>query len=510
MSCRIILRLNRLARWAAGLLFILTYVGVVPEVWAEEQWQYAETRRIDIEGLTFAHTRPVLYLSFSYRGTDGTYLTPPTVVGIDLESGSAISDVLPCGSHAKDPVLSPDDAYLAYRFYDRAHLIGLRRLADGETTVLPDRSPGIRYPQFFSPDSKFLSYRIGEDPEDRNYDRRSETVLAEYSLDTGKRTTWPLGVRGAWDLQRLSDDRVIFRAIEPTNKEITQRFARRERDVDRFYSTGLIYTFDKSTGATRLDPVNELSTYFRQISPYRTFSFFRVTKDRRYYLVDNGYRAADFVAADQGKLTQFPPLAGDVLDFDISDDEKWLAYVYADWSDSRPRWQYSERDEDLGIRNMVTGETRRVDLREPPFSDIANRQWFGCTSGPVAWLGSPPFDDVAPEPPLVSYNDVRLIVLGLMGLATLAVWVGAGVVAETVWGAMGLSVMGTLILGMVFSGVLADDFGHDTLGQGVALAITSWVLLFLLPLAAICSAAIASDRLKKRAPRAPGDGQNAT
>lgn len=510
MSCSDFLRLNRLARWAAGLAVILWCVGAVPEARAEEQWQYAGTRRVDIEGLTFAHTRPILFLSFSYRGTHGTFLTPPTVVGIDLESGTAISDVLPCGIHAKDPILSPDDAYLAYRFYDRAHLIALRRLADGETTVLPDRSPGIKYPQFFSPDSKVLSYRIGEDPLDRNYDRHSETLLAEYSLDTGKRDTWALGVRGAWDVQRLSDDRVIFRAADPTKKEMLQRFARREGDAGYLNTTSLIYTFDKSTGTLRLDPVNELSTYFRGVSPYVNFRLVRVVGGRKLYLTVDGYRSADVFAADQGELTQVARLDGGVLDFDISDDEKWLAYVYSDRSDSRPRWQYSERDQDLGIRNMVTGETRRIDLRASPFNDIANRQRFGCASGPVAWLGSPPFDDVAPEPPLVSDRDISNIILALIGLATLGVWVGAGIIAETVWGAMGLSVMGTLILGMIFCGVLADDLGHDTLGQGVALVITFWALLFLLPLAAVVAAAVAADRLNKPAPPPPGEAQDTT
>lgn len=500
MGCAVSLPLNKLVHWVAGVAVILLCAGVAPEARAEEHWQYANTRRVEIDGLTFAHTRPILYLSFSYRGTDSTYLTLPTVIGIDLETGKAIADVLPCGTHATDPVVSPDDAYLAYRFYDGAHLIGVRRLADGEMSVLPDKSPGIKYPQFFSPDSKTLSYRIGEDYQDRNYDRDSETILAEYSLDTGKRKTWALGARGAWDLQRLSDDRVIFRAIEPTNKEILQRFARRENDAGRLYRTSLIYTFDKSTGALSLDPINELSTYFRNISPYRNFRFFRVTNGQRYYLIDNGYRAADFLVADQGKLTQFAPLGGEVRDFRISDDEKWLAYVYTDWSDDRPRWQYSEYDEDLGIRNLVTGETHRIDLREPPLSDIANRQRFGCATGPVAWLGTPPFNDVEPEPPLVGSILIRQIVLVLVSLATLVVWIGAGIVSRTWWNAVGIAVTGTLFFSFVTfllatSGTAMLD-PYDSLGVALIFAL----LGYLLPIGAIVAAvtSLVSNFVRRR------------
>jgi hypothetical protein len=372
--------------------------------------------------------------------------------------------------------------------------------------VLPDKSPGIKYPQFFSPDSKTLSYRIGEDLQDRNYDRHSETILAEYSLDTGKRNTWALGVRGAWDLQRVSDDRVIFEAIQPTNKEMLRRFARRAEDADGLYNTGLFYTFDKSTGALSLDPVNELSTYFRRISPYRHFSLVRVVKGQRYYLVDNGYRDADFLVADQGKMTQFAPLGGEVRDFRVSDDEKWLAYVYTDWSDDRPLWQYSGYDEDLGIRNLVTGETHRIDLREPPFSDIAHQQRFGCVTGPVAWLGDPPFDDVGPEPPLVDSTLVRQIVLVLISLATLVVWIGGGIVSSSMWSALGISVMGTLLSGfvlLVFT-VSQPEIGHDMYDFGFVLALIVGLLGYLLPAGAIVAVVtllIAKFIRRRRAPK---------
>jgi hypothetical protein len=492
------------------LAVILSCIGLAPEARAGEQWQYAETRRVDIDGLAFAHIRPILYFSFSYRGTDGTFLTPATVVGIDLESGKAIADVLPCGTHATNPVVSPDDVYLAFRFHDGAHLIGVRRLTDGTMSAVPDVSPGIKYPQFFSPDSKSLSYRLGEDPEDRAYSRDREDLLVEYSLDSGERSTWSLGVGAAWDLQRLTDDRIMFRAIEPTDGEILRRFARSERDIEYLDTTSLIYTFDKSTGTLRLDPVNELSTYFRNISPYRHFRFVQVIKGQKFYLMYNGYRSADLSVADQDQLTQVARLGGEVRAFRISDDERWLAYVYWDASSDRPFWQYSGRDQDLGIRNMITGETRRVDLREPPFSDIANRQRLGCAGKAVAWLGTPPFDDVAPVPPLVDSSLVRQIIFVLIGLATLGVWVGAGIVSTSVRSAIGRSVTGTLLLGVILYVVLEDslDEANPTVGvldEALALATTLGALLVLLPAAAIVAAIAFKASNDGRLHRAPED-----
>jgi len=347
---------------------------------AEEHWQYANTRRVDIGGLAFAHSRPILYFSFFYRGTDRTILTPSAIVGIDLETGKAITDVLPCGTPAADPAVSPDDAYLAYRFKEGAHLIGLRRLADGEMSVLPDESPGIKYPHFFSPDSKTLTYHIGEDSNDS---RRKGSFVAEYSLDTGTRKIWSLGVRRAWDLQRLSDDRVIFRAMSPTHKEILRRFARSEDEVDHLFYDILIYNFDKSTGTLSVDPFNRLSASFETIFIYRLFCTVQGTKGQRYYALDRGYHAADLLVGDQGELKRVVRLEDrDVSDFLISDDEKWLAYVYRDTTKDGPYAQGREYDEDLEIRNMVTGETRRVDLRAPPFSDVANEQRSGCGDPP--------------------------------------------------------------------------------------------------------------------------------
>jgi hypothetical protein len=374
------LPLAKAACWAVGIAVILSCTDLALDAHAEEHWQYADTRRVDINGLAFAHSRPFLYLSFLYRGTERTILTPSAIVGIELETGKAVTDVLPCGMPGSHPVVSPNDAYLAYRFYEGAHLIGLRRLADGEMSVVPDESPGNKIPQFFSPDSKTLTYLQGIDPNDIRTLGKGE-FLVEYSLDAGTRKSRSLGVDAAWNLQRLSDDRIIFMGMEPKDTGILRRLVQSESQAESLEFNSLIYTFDKSTGALGIDPVNRLSTYFGDTDQRRLFVAVQVTNGQRYYLIDNDGRAANVLVVDQGKLRRVACLEGrEVWDFRISDDEKWLAYVYVNIAKDSPYWRDREYDKDLEIRNMVTGETRAVDLREPPFSDVANQQRSGCAN----------------------------------------------------------------------------------------------------------------------------------
>jgi hypothetical protein len=301
----------------------------------------------------------------------------------------------------------------------------------------------------------------------------------------------------------LSDDRVIFRAINPTDKEVLRQFAPDKRDFDFLYVSSLIYTFDKTTGTVSVDPLNRLSAPSDNFTSYayRHFRTIQGAEGRRYYVLDKGYKAADLLAGDQRELKRIVHFKGsEVLDFVISDDEKWLAYVYSDVTKDRFIWRDGGYDEDLEIRNMVTGETRRIDLREPPFSDVANQQRLAFTSGLVAWLGSPPFDDVEPAPPVVDSTLVRQIILALIGLATLVVWVGAGVVCGTWWNAVGVAVTGTLFFAFVIflltigSAAMLDPYDY----LGVALIFS--LLGYLLPIGAVVAAvtSLISNFIRRR------------
>jgi hypothetical protein len=351
---------------------------------AQERWQHAGTRWASISALAFAHDRPFLYVSFSYYGQRRWQLAPSAIVGVDLETGKVVPDILPCGTTADRPVESPDGSYLAFAsFHERKAAIKVRRRVDRQIVVVPDSAKGEKTPHFFSADSKILYYT-------RNIDL--EETLIGYNIETGAFTAHPLGLRYAGRLQRLTGDRILMMGHGPVDESILTPLAARTKS--RHYSLTaniLIYNYDMSTRRLTVDSVNFLAPYWPKARDYRFFNHVWAIAENRYYVVDHYVGSLD---------TLFPPRGAPVITtlylFDgaslkqveilhdrfvmtgrISQDEKWLAY-----GNSIER--AGELNDELEIKNLSTGQTRRFDLFDAPFDGVAYKQQFGCSAAGAA------------------------------------------------------------------------------------------------------------------------------